>query len=344
MSILWEAILNENFVFSFKNNEEVRVYSRLDETFSNICDDFKDLSLQCQSYCQNVILPIRDIKLLKNEESNLLIKIHTELQIKCQHLQEQLKEYFDSHDDKEILVQWRGRYLVLLDDLCKVEQSKLKQMLERNVALKSTQFLTTDKADLFCCETITDELLTIANQLRGSSYVALDREQLAKYFTEEWRILLQRFESSSEETDSPRIVLKYFSDELFECFKSHTSLLNNELQMNPLNNLANITFESHSLRITKNDLDCHILEKWSINEIDQFVNKCFQQATYECDSTYKSIIAYMESCVGKDFLPGQVSQIIKIMRTLFHPSEMNRRQNRFLLHARICNKAYSRNM
>ena len=327
---LWEAILCENFDFiSFKNNEVVKVYSRLDETFTAICEDFKDFSLECQSYCQHVIQPIREIELLKREGGNLLNKIQTELPEKCQSLQIQLKNYFDNHVYEEILEHWQGRYRYSLENLCKDEQSKLVRILEENVALKSKHLDTTSEADLYGRERITEMAIKTAKKLRDS-FEALNDDELGRYFSKEWPKWLQLFVHSSKETASTEIVLQSFLNELCECFRSHIPLLKTELSKNPLHDLQNHTFQYCELCVTEKDLYYRYFKRLPVfNAITQFRNKCFRQAIQECTIVFNNIEAYVKSCVGSDYLPGMASQVIKPLRSLFYPSDASGKQSEF---------------
>ena len=107
ISDLWEAILHENFVFSFKNSEAVRAYIEVDGEFTRYCYHFKDLCSQLQNKYQTQILSFTEIANLLREKSTMPDQIKTKLTEECDKMQIELKNYFSNHRNREILEQWR---------------------------------------------------------------------------------------------------------------------------------------------------------------------------------------------------------------------------------------------
>ena len=112
ISDLWEAILHENFVFSFKNSEAVGAYIEVDGEFTKYCYHFKDLCSQLQNKYQTQILSLTEIVNLLRKKSSMPDQIETELAEECDKMQIELKNYFSNHKNREILEQWREQYRI----------------------------------------------------------------------------------------------------------------------------------------------------------------------------------------------------------------------------------------
>ncbi|XP_056599416.1 interferon-induced very large GTPase 1-like [Triplophysa dalaica] len=117
---LWTALLNENFVFSFKNTLEISVYRKLETNYSNWTFSLRSAMLSIEDKFYKVI-------------ANGNVEIHdhdliAELKTAKDEVEKSMKSYFDEDEDKDILCQWRGRFETQIRDLHNdlVKDTKIK--------------------------------------------------------------------------------------------------------------------------------------------------------------------------------------------------------------------------
>ncbi|XP_049331726.1 interferon-induced very large GTPase 1-like [Astyanax mexicanus] len=127
---LWEALLNENFVFSFRNTLEISVYRKLEEEYEKWTWSLRSAMLSIEDKMLNRIssgkLEAMGKQELMREMSETLQKVRTSF-----------KEYFEEDSEKETLIQWKIRFEKQIqhvhDDL--VDEAKRK--LDENIKQKN---------------------------------------------------------------------------------------------------------------------------------------------------------------------------------------------------------------
>ncbi|XP_065258062.1 interferon-induced very large GTPase 1-like [Emys orbicularis] len=107
---LWKALLNENFIFSFKNSLEIAAYNRLETMFSQWTWDLRSHMLELQTKLNN---QIRNREMLQITRESL----EGEVKEKYGAIMDQLEKYFIEDPDAEILIQWKASTEIKLKDL-----------------------------------------------------------------------------------------------------------------------------------------------------------------------------------------------------------------------------------
>ncbi|XP_056598979.1 interferon-induced very large GTPase 1-like [Triplophysa dalaica] len=127
---LWTALLNENFVFSFKNTLEISIYRRLETKYSDWTWSLRSAMLSTEEKFYNRIA--NGNTEVHNNDLIAEIKTHKD------EVEKSMKSYFDEDKDKDILSQWRGRFetqiKVLHDDLVKETKRKLDKEIDQKKA------------------------------------------------------------------------------------------------------------------------------------------------------------------------------------------------------------------
>ncbi|XP_073704673.1 interferon-induced very large GTPase 1-like [Garra rufa] len=127
---LWNALLNENFVFSFKNTLEIAVYRKLETKYSDWTWSLRSAMLSVEDKFYNRI----NNGNIKVEENDLL----NEMRKTKEQVQKSVMSYFTEDRDKEFLCQWRGRFETridnLHDDLVKGTKRRLDEAIEQKKA------------------------------------------------------------------------------------------------------------------------------------------------------------------------------------------------------------------
>ncbi|XP_076021171.1 interferon-induced very large GTPase 1-like [Genypterus blacodes] len=130
---LWKALLNENFVFSFKNTLEVAVYRKLEVQYGNWTWTLRKELLTIENQLHNRIEN-------GNHDMVELSYLYKEMSKTYEDVRKAMATYFDDKDQKEMLVQWRGRFESKIKDireeLVKALKRKLDEVLQQKNACK----------------------------------------------------------------------------------------------------------------------------------------------------------------------------------------------------------------
>ncbi|XP_049331727.1 interferon-induced very large GTPase 1-like [Astyanax mexicanus] len=125
---LWEALLNENFVFSFRNTLEISVYRKLEEEYEKWTWSLRSAMLSIEDKMLNRIASgkvetVGELELMK-EISETLQKVQTAF-----------KKYFEDDSEKETLIQWKSRFEKQIqhvhDDLVDEAKRKLNENIKQ---------------------------------------------------------------------------------------------------------------------------------------------------------------------------------------------------------------------
>ncbi|XP_054149383.1 interferon-induced very large GTPase 1-like [Melozone crissalis] len=172
---LWNALLNENFVFSFKNSLEIAVYRRLETAFSQWTWRLRSHILDVQMRLDNKI---------RNGDLQNVTRQHLEglVQETSDAIEKEVKKYFREDKDCETLVQWKSSTELKLKELKEALLHETKKKCENLIELQKEQRkLDARKLDY------EDELLRrsreLAVTLKGKS---ISERELKDNFTLVW--------------------------------------------------------------------------------------------------------------------------------------------------------------
>lgn len=106
---LWNTLMNEHFVFSFKNTLEIKVYRKLEVEYRNWTWALRSnmLTIENQLYTR-----IENGKLEKVES----VYIFKESSKTYRKLEKDMTMYFEDDRDKEMLVQWLERFEIKIKE------------------------------------------------------------------------------------------------------------------------------------------------------------------------------------------------------------------------------------
>ncbi|XP_030591318.1 interferon-induced very large GTPase 1-like [Archocentrus centrarchus] len=170
---LWNALMNEQFVFSFKNTLEIAVYRRLEVQYGNWTWALRSNMLTIENHLHT---RIENGNLDRVGHSDLFKRISK----KYKEVQKNMTKYFE--DDKEMLVQWKGRF----ENKIKEFQEELVRGVERKLDEVIQQKKTCKKLDEKKPE-FENKLLQkskeLAHQLKDK---AKDEDELKTQFNSVW--------------------------------------------------------------------------------------------------------------------------------------------------------------
>ncbi|XP_062874210.1 interferon-induced very large GTPase 1-like [Trichomycterus rosablanca] len=129
ISDMWKALLNENFVFSFKNTLEIAAYRKLETEFGKWTWSLRSAMLEHEEKLHNTI---KNKKLQKIEDKDL----YAHMKKTREEVEKSMKCYFKK--DKISLIKWKVRceqkIKQLLEDLVKNAKTNLNDFLQQQKA------------------------------------------------------------------------------------------------------------------------------------------------------------------------------------------------------------------
>ncbi|XP_062389304.1 interferon-induced very large GTPase 1-like [Sardina pilchardus] len=130
---LWDALLNEDFVFSFKNTLEITAYRALEEEYGKWTWTLRSEMLKMEDQLHTMINNYR----LHEVNNALLAKNISET---LENVQKDMSQYFDNDTLKDILIQWKVKFELkikeLHEDLVEKGTKKLKDFISQRDARK----------------------------------------------------------------------------------------------------------------------------------------------------------------------------------------------------------------
>ncbi|CAK6960413.1 interferon-induced very large GTPase 1-like [Scomber scombrus] len=174
---LWNALLNENFVFSFKNTLEIAVYRKLEVQYGNWTWALRSHMLTIENQLHTKI----ENRKLDNVKLNYLFK---EMSKTYGELQKDMTEYFDDEKHKEMLVQWRGRFESKIKEFHDEQVRGVKIKLDEVIQQKNARKKMDDKKTEFENKLL-QKSKELAHQLKDK---AKDEEELQKQFNSVWSV------------------------------------------------------------------------------------------------------------------------------------------------------------
>ncbi|XP_027141628.1 interferon-induced very large GTPase 1 isoform X3 [Larimichthys crocea] len=176
---LWNALLNENFVFSFKNTLEVAVYRKLEVQYGNWTWALRSNMLTIENQLHTEIENGLD-----KVEPNYL---YEEMSKTYEEIKNDMTIYFDDKRDKEMLVQWKGRFENKIKEFHEEQVRGVKRKLDEVIQQRSACKKFDDKKTEFENKLL-QKSKELAHQLKDK---AKDEEELEKQFNSVWTVCVR---------------------------------------------------------------------------------------------------------------------------------------------------------
>ncbi|XP_044158117.1 interferon-induced very large GTPase 1-like [Bufo gargarizans] len=210
---LWNALLNENFVFSFKNSLEIAAYNKLETKYSQLAWSLREHMLTLQNKINNQIH--NDVIKSVN-----VVSLTKEFEPKYKTIQEDLNKFFTEEKDCEMLVQWRAnteiRLSTLKSDIIEEMKKKTDELLTaKNNSAKMNIFKEKYEDEMF------EKSKKLALTLKGRN---LNDEELQEKFNDMWNALITEVTNTINMPERPEIHLD-LENVFLERFKTETNLV-----------------------------------------------------------------------------------------------------------------------
>ncbi|XP_051988746.1 interferon-induced very large GTPase 1-like [Xyrauchen texanus] len=173
---LWEALLNERFVFSFRNSLEISTYRKLETEYSKWSWSLRSAMLEIENKLHNKI---------ENEAIHEVDEAHLqrELQENRDEVKKLMSEFFEKDKFKDILIQWKTSFEIKIEDvqenIVRETKRKLGKVLQQRELKKEIDAQRTHHEN-----TLFEKSKTLALTLKDK---ANDEETLKKEFDCFWK-------------------------------------------------------------------------------------------------------------------------------------------------------------
>ncbi|KAM8844428.1 interferon-induced very large GTPase 1-like isoform 2-T2 [Spinachia spinachia] len=196
---LWQALMNEQFVFSFKNTLEIAVYRKLEVEYGNWTWKLRSNMLTIENELHTEIQN-------RKRDTVELTYLQQEVNKTYEEIKKEMTKYFDDDRDKDMLVQWRGRFEEKIkdfrDELVKGVKRKLDEVIQQKKACKKLD----DKKTEFE-NNLLQKSKELAHKLKDQ---AKNEQELEKQFNSVWMGLVRQLTADTKPIED----INYDQDQL----------------------------------------------------------------------------------------------------------------------------------
>ncbi|XP_065134350.2 interferon-induced very large GTPase 1-like [Paramisgurnus dabryanus] len=178
---LWEALLNEGFVFSFRNSLEISAYRRLETEYSKWTWTLRSAMLEIENKLHNQI---------ENETIHEIeeIDLQRDLKEKSDEVKNLMSDFFKKDTDANILIQWKISFKIKIKDvqesIVRETKRKLNEILQQRDLKRKIDAQRTQHEN-----TLLEKSKELALKLRDK---ANDEEIMKKAFDLFWEECLKK--------------------------------------------------------------------------------------------------------------------------------------------------------
>ncbi|XP_058624754.1 interferon-induced very large GTPase 1-like [Onychostoma macrolepis] len=172
---LWEALLIERFVFSFRNSLEISVYRKLETEYSKWSWSLRNAMMETENKLHNQI---------ENESIHEVKETYLQREMKntSDEVKKSMSEFFEKDTDATILIQWKTSFQIkikeLQENIVRETQRKLNEILQQRDLKKKIDAQRTQHEN-----TLYEKSKELALYLK---YKANDEKTLKREFDDFW--------------------------------------------------------------------------------------------------------------------------------------------------------------
>ncbi|XP_029417565.1 interferon-induced very large GTPase 1-like [Nannospalax galili] len=240
---LWKALVSENFIFSFKNTQEVMAMSKLETMYNQWSWKLRSHILDLQNQLNNQIQNGKFLKLTIDMLENPVNKTY-------ETIKEEFEKYFQEDPESEILIQWKAnfgnRLATLKDGLVTETRRKASELISLK---KSHEVLDSQKKHYE--NELLEKSQKLALSVKGKD---LSDENLLQKFNQLWRKWVYEVSLAAPpviepniEVDSDSILWDYFNKER----RSLSEKLTRNIEKFQINYDEHIKMRKNKFYITK---------------------------------------------------------------------------------------------
>ncbi|XP_065325518.1 interferon-induced very large GTPase 1-like [Pelmatolapia mariae] len=172
---LWTALLNESFIFSFKNILDISVFQKLEVQYGSWTWTLRSIMLTIENQLHN---RIENGKVDEVEKSYLF----RETSKTYEEVRKEMTKYFEDDKDREILAQWRERFEIKIKEFHDEQVNRVKRKLDRVIQQKKAcKNLDENKSEFE--NKLLQKSKELAHKLKDK---AKDEKELQRQFNSVW--------------------------------------------------------------------------------------------------------------------------------------------------------------
>ena len=312
----WKAILQENFIFSFKNTLEMSVYSDLDAQRSKWFWNFRKQMIKCEDDFETELHRSKEADDVATEPYQRLQKeVFQTLQTTYSEIVCDVEKYFKEHTHRDILINWKSETERLL--------KRLRDELKEHAKHHCKQVWHNKQARTKLNEIKNNHRTVISKRVRDLvSHLSVDREkepltvcQLQVKFEEQWsewiRALVAQLPYESHVKQNIDLQIQEALEDHFK--RQSSSIL---MKMNPSDHEGK-SLEKWGEKLVLKLKDEHIIKsqptmaEWFVS----FVKKPAWKHTAEHETAHclQEVQKYLNSKQTKGYNPSFVTEILKLL-------------------------------
>ncbi|EPQ18136.1 Interferon-induced very large GTPase 1 [Myotis brandtii] len=261
---LWRALVNEKFIFSFRNTREVMAMSKLETMYNCWTWELRSHVLDLQYQL------IKQIKNGKVQELTASI-LDAPVTEKYKAVKQELEKYFKEDPDSEVIIQWKASFENKLINLKEALIFESKNKAKEHISYKKNQEILDNKKSSYEKELL-EKSRELALTLKDKE---LSENELHVKFNDLWETWVYDVSSNNPPVPEPNIDVDA-EDILLEYFKKETDVVN--MVKEKSKKVFEVNYEKHvtmskKLYVLRRNLGIH--DKESINRTtDHIVSIC----------------------------------------------------------------------
>jgi len=184
LKYIWEAVLHENFIFSFKNSMEIVAYNELDIALNKWSWKFQESMQSWQCEAENKIYNAKDEKDLETIEQECYSDATVKSNDICKSVMSEFNAFFEENEHALTLAQWKGRTEERIQRL-NTEFDENALMLCKNFRLRKQERFKLQKLKNDQRSKVQTQINELVLKSKNEGMDLTD-EQLEKKFEENW--------------------------------------------------------------------------------------------------------------------------------------------------------------
>ena len=310
LKLFWDAILHENFVFSFKNSFEILAFSVLDSQRSKWYWSFQKDMMTLEDNFETEVCNSGGRVYEKAKE-----KLFAKATKKYSQLIEEMDIFFEESSDREILINWKAETERLLKRLHDELINRSMQYCERVWQERRAQEALNEIKGK-CHHVISGNVKVLVADLDGKE--PLKEDQLWEKFEEQWKEWVKELEKTQnphqEETQNIEMDIQGALYQHFEHRLSRTL----RKKLDPSDGGKSLEKWGETLKLE--------IEEWHIKDTQQrnflmqlmvsFKAKYHWQLIAEKETMYflDEVSNYLSSRRNKDYNPTFITELLKLLQ------------------------------
>ncbi|XP_006117650.2 interferon-induced very large GTPase 1-like [Pelodiscus sinensis] len=281
---LWKALLNENFVFSFKNTLEIATYNKLETMFNQWTWQLRSNVLELQTKLNNRI---------KKREIHQVTRRSLEEEVKGKYdgILNETERYFTEDQDCEILIQWKASVENKLRDLKESLIDETKRKAEELIKLMKNQSKLAAKKSEYENE-LFKRSQELALQLKGKE---LSEEELKENFDGLWKRWIYEVSSDAPSVEEPDINVDV-ENIILEHFKQEPNIAG-KIKHFSWKNSFSVDISKHITMKKILGIFDKTLDKCAIRNIEQVTDRILQLVEMIIDTKVQQRVDYNQSYI-----------------------------------------------